>query len=63
MVARRLSFMFEMSWLSGEVPRSTTPIFREEREEEVGRMGEPHLCTWEDHRADPCGRDVKAHEG
>lgn len=24
-------------------------------------MGEPHLCTWEDHGADPYGSKVKAH--
>ena len=53
--------------LSGEVPGdwrkgNMTPIFEKGLQGRPGELwaGEPHLCAWEDHGADPPGRHAKA---
>ncbi len=66
-LAELLSIIFENSWLSGEVPgdwkRETfLPLLRTgERKTRELQAGEPHLCAWEDHGADPPRSYVKAH--
>lgn len=67
MVARTHS-VFEKLWLP-EVPRDwkkgTITHLQERGKGGPGELqaGEHHLCAWEDHGADPPGRDAKAHEG
>lgn len=66
-VAKPLSILSDRLWQSGEVPTDwkrgkTTPIFKR------GKKGRPrelqasqsHLCTWQDHGADPSGNYAKA---
>ena len=56
MVVELFSIVFEKSWLSGKVPGdwkkgNIAPIFKKGRPGELW-TGEPHVCAWEDHRAD-----------
>ena len=63
-IAKPPFIIFEKLWLSGENPSdwekgNITPNFKKGRKEL--QASEPHLCTWEDHGADPSGYHVKAH--
>ena len=67
-VAEPLSIIFENSRLSSEVSGdwkkgNITPIFEKDRRPGKLLAGDPHLCAWEDHGADPPRSYVKAHTG